>query len=40
MFIIELILTLIIFFVVKYIIFQITEKGLPNFINYKPYRML
>lgn len=35
--ILELILTIIIFFITKYVIFIITEKGLPNFINYKPY---
>lgn len=35
--ILQLILTIFIFFTIKYLIFKITEKGLPAFINYQPY---
>jgi len=37
MMILQVILSIIVFFVVKCIIYNITEKGLPDFINYQPF---
>lgn len=35
--IIQIIITILIFFLTKYIIYIATDKGLPSFLNYKPY---
>lgn len=33
----EIILTISIFFISKYIIYRVTEKGMPEWLNYQPY---